>query len=145
MRVLRWIEAISGILASVAGGAAITFLLIPPSYSGASCYIANPGERPICVTRTETLLQVNGATAIVDLSIVAAVLLCLAIAAVWHSRTGQRGAQWVLWGSAVILTLFTFLAILSIGSLLLPSVAFALVASLCALIWPRSALIHETA
>lgn len=143
MRALRWIEAISGILAGIAGGAAITYLIIGPSYSQENCHITSPGEPPICVTGTATLLQVNGATAIVDLTIVAAMMLGIAIPAVWHSRTGQRGAQGVLWVATAALTFFTILAILSIGALLLPSAALALVASLCALIWPL-ARAHQT-
>lgn len=136
MRVLRWIEALSGILAGVPGGAAISYLLLAPTYNSENCHIATPGEPPICVTSTATLPQVNGITAIVDLSIVAALLLGLAVPAVWHSRTGRHGAQWTLWGSTAALASFTLLAILSIGALLLPSVALAIVASLCALVWP---------
>lgn len=79
MRVLRWIEALSGILAGVAGGAAISYLLLAPTYNSENCHIATPGEPPICVTSTATLPQVNGITAIVDLSIVAALLLGLAV------------------------------------------------------------------
>lgn len=136
MRVLRWLEAISGILASIAGGAAIWFLLTAPVYSGESCTVTNSGEPPVCVTRTATLLQVNGATAIIDLSIIAALLLAVVIPAVWHSRTGQGASQWILWGGTAMLSVFTLLAIFSIGPWLLPSAALALVASLCALVWP---------
>ncbi len=135
MRVLRWIEAVSGILAGVAGGVAIAYLLTTPIYRGASCYVATPGEPPICVTSTATLLQINGATAIVDLCIVAVLLLGVAIPAVWHSLTGQRGAQWILWGSTTALLIFTLLGIFTIGAFLLPAAAFALIASLCALTW----------
>src|SRR5258705_2252006 len=109
MRVLRWIEALSGILASIAGGAAITFLVIAPTYRGESCHVTNSGEPPICVTSTATLIQVNGTTAIVDLSIAAALFICIAIAAVWHSRTGRQGAQWMLWATSTILIVFTLL------------------------------------
>ncbi len=55
----------------------------------------------------------------------------------WHSLTGQRGAQWIVWGSTIALLIFTLLAILTIGVFLLPAAAFALIASLCALAWPR--------
>lgn len=139
MRVLRWIEALSALLASVAGGVAIFYLLTAPVYSGAGCHVTNSGEPPVCVTSTATLFQVNGVTAIVDLGIVAVLLLGIAISAVWHSRTGRRSAQGILWSSTVALIVFTFLAIFSIGSLLLPGAALSLVSSLCALIWP---LIH---
>jgi hypothetical protein len=125
---LRWIEAVSGVLASLAGEAALVRLLTIPSYSGAGCHIATPGEPPICVTRTATLLQVNGAAAVVNLGIVAILSLGVGLAAVWHSRTGRRGARTTLWGATAVLALYTILSILSIGALLLPSVAFALVA-----------------
>lgn len=137
MRALRWIEAISGILACIAGGAAITFLLIAPTYRGEGCQVTNAGEPPVCVTRTATLIQINGATAIIDLGIVAVLFICVAVPAIVHSRTGRRGAQAILWGSTALLIVFTFLAILSIGALFLPSAALAFVASLCAIIWPQ--------
>ncbi len=136
MRVLRWLEALSGILAGVAGGVAIAYLLTAPMYSGESCYVATPGEPPICVTHTATLLQVNGGAASVDLSIVAILLLAVAIPAVWHSLTGQRGAQWIVWGSTAALLIFTLLGIFTIGIFLLPAAALALVAGVCALAWP---------
>ena len=145
MRVLRWVEAVSGIFASVAGGAAILYLLIVPTYSGEGCTVATPGEPPICVTRTATLLQINGVTAIVDLSIVAILLLGIVISAVWHSRTGRRGAQWLLWGSTAAIVVFTLLAMFSIGLWLLPSAALALAASICALIWPLASITQRAA
>lgn len=128
MRMLRWIEAASGLLATLAGGIALVYLLTAPSYSGAGCHVATPGEPPICVAGTATLLQVNGAAAVVNLGIVAVLSLGVGLAAVWHSRTGRRGARTLLWGATAALALYTFLSILSIGALLLPSVAFALVA-----------------
>lgn len=140
MRAVRWIEAISGILATVAGGVAIMYLLTAPTYSGEGCQATSSGEPPICVTRTATLVQINGATAIIDLSIAVVLFACIAISAVIHSRTGGRSAQRVLWGSTAVLIIFTLLAILSIGPRLLPGAALALVASLCALVWP---LIHH--
>lgn len=136
MRVLRWIEAVSGILAGVAGGSAILYLLTVPTYRGEGCYVSSPGQPPICVTGTKTFLQVNGATAVTILSIVGVLLLGVAIPAVWHSLTGKRGAQWLLWVSTAAFMFFTLLAILSIGAFLLPSAALALAASICALVWP---------
>lgn len=135
MRVLQWIEAVSGVLASIAGGAAIAFLLTAPSYSSASCQVSSSGGPPICVTTTRTLVQVNGSAAIVDLSIVAIVLLGVFGAVIWHSLTGQIVPLVMLCIFTAALTIFTLLALLSIGILLLPSMALALVASVCALIW----------
>ena len=137
MRLLRWIEALSGVLASIAGGAAIVYLLSVPTYAGESCRVDSSGEPPICVTSTATLVQINGSAAVVDLGIIAVLLAGIVGGAVWHSATGHRGARGILWGCAGVLTLFALLALLTIGRYLLPGVALAVVASLCALAWPR--------
>jgi len=132
LRVLRLIEATSGILAALAGGAALAFLLFAPTYSTEGCHTTD-GAPPICVTRTATLLEVNGAAAVVDLSIVALLLLGVALAAVWHSGTGLPVPRIALWLFAAALAVFAILALLSIGVLLLPSVALALVACFASL------------
>lgn len=129
MRVLRWIEAASGLLAALAGGTALVYLLNAPSYGGAGCRVATPGEPPVCVAGTATPVQVNGAAAVVNLGIVAVLSLGVGHSVVWHSRTGRRGARKLLWGATAALALYTILSMLSIGALLLPSVAFALIAS----------------
>lgn len=64
----------------------------------------------------------------VPLSFFAILLLGVGIFGVWHSRTNEPGARATLWVFAVTLAAFTFLAILSIGPLLLPSAVLALLA-----------------
>lgn len=129
MKVLRWLEAACGILTSLAGGVAIVYLLTVPIYAGESCQAVSPGEAPVCVTDLRaTLLRVNGATAVVDLSIIAILVLGVAAAAIRHSQTSQRGARRALWGMTGMFAAFTVLALFSIGALLLPSAGFALVA-----------------
>lgn len=133
MRVLRWFEAVSGVLAGLAGGAVVVRLLTAPSYSGEGCQSAAPGEPPTCVSSTATFIQVNGATAVVLLSIVAASSLGVAVAAVRHSRTSRSGARGMLWFCAWVLALVAIAALPSIGILLLPSVVLALVACACSI------------
>lgn len=133
MRVLQWLEAASGIFASVAGGIALVYLGVGPAYSTTGCHANAPGEAPICVTGTATLVQVNGRTAITLLSVLAALLLTITLGAVWHSLTDRIGARWMLWGGTGALTLIAVLGLLSIGIFLLPGVALAIVASLCAI------------
>jgi hypothetical protein len=133
MKAVRIVEAASGVLAGLAGGIAIAYLLIVPAYATESCQVSAPGVPATCTRGTASLLQVNGATAIVDLGIFAALLLGVAVAAVWHGRTGERGGRTVLWVCTAALAIFTVLGILSIGGPFLPSVALALVASVSAL------------
>ncbi len=140
MGVLRWFEAVSGVLAGLAGGAAVVYFLTAPTYSTAGCSIATPGEPPICTTGTETLIQVNGAHAVVLLSLVAALSLGVAVSAVWHSRTSRSGARRMLWFCALVLTLLAVASLPSIGVFLLPSVVLALIACACSFgRWPAVA------
>ena len=78
-------------------------------------------------------LEVTGATGIVNLSIIACLLLGIASTAILHSWRGFRRARLALWLLTSVLMVYTFLSILSIGTLLLPSVALALLASLAAI------------
>jgi hypothetical protein len=69
----------------------------------------------------------------VNLSIIACLLLGIASTAILHSWRGFRRARLALWLLTSVLMVYTFLSILSIGTLLLPSVALALLASLAAI------------
>jgi len=128
MKVLRVLEATSSILASLLGVAPIVLLLFISSYTGETCTAAAPGEPASCTTSTATLLEVNGAGALLPLAIFFLLPLAVGIAGVWHSRTNAPGARVALWVVAATLTAFSCLAILSIGSLFLPSVALSLLA-----------------
>jgi hypothetical protein len=133
MRSARWVESIGGVLAMLAGLAAVVYLLFGPGYASETCTIDSPGQPPVCVTATRTLIEVNGATAIFDLALVVILVMGVGIGAVWHARTGQPVARGVLWGCAVVLLVFAILSGFSIGLFLLPSAALALVAALASL------------
>lgn len=140
MQALRWVEAASGVLASLVGEAFIMRLSVGPShtmYSSASCSGASQGGAPCVVftadSITPTLVQARDSTTVMLLSIIAVLLVAIAGAAVWHSLTGRRAARRVLWGCAGAFTLLAVWAFASMGIFLAPSVALALVASLCAL------------
>jgi hypothetical protein len=137
MKASRLLEALCGILASVTGCAAVIFWLTTPAYSSDACQASSPGASPVCTTSTATLLQVNGASAVVGLSIATILVVGIGIVAVWHSRTGQRGARIALWTLTVVLAGYAVLGILSIGAAFLASVLFALIA--CAFSFGRTA------
>jgi hypothetical protein len=131
MKILRALEAGSAVLAGLVGLAALTLLLFTPSYAGETCQASDPGGPASCTPYTATLLDVNGLDALLPLAIFALLPLGIGISGVRHSRTGAPGARTTLWVITASLTAFSLLAILSIGSLFLPSVALALIA--CAL------------
>jgi hypothetical protein len=133
MRVLRWLEGLSAALASLVGLAALVSLLFTPSYAGEICQASDPGGPASCTTHTATLLEVNGLDALLPLAIFALLPLGIGISGVWHSRTDAPGARATLWVVTASLTAFSLLAILSIGSLFLPSVALALTACVISL------------
>jgi hypothetical protein len=93
----------------------------------------------VCTTSTETLLQVNGTTAVIDLGIAMFLVVGVGIAAVWHSRTGQRGAREVLWILTIVLAASVIPWGFSIGGVFLASAVFALAA--CAFSLSRRAAV----
>ncbi len=56
-------------------------------------------------------------------------LLGTSIGAYFHVLRSRRGARWIVRTSALYIVAFTFLAVLSIGSFVLPSALFALIAA----------------
>jgi hypothetical protein len=134
MRIARWVEGVCGVLAALAGLAAVVWLLFgPPAYAGQSCTAPQPGQPMVCVDTTRTLIEENGATAIFDLALVALLVVGVGAAAVWHARTGRPGARVALWLCAVILAMFSILSGFSIGLYLLPSAGLGLLAALASL------------
>jgi hypothetical protein len=131
MKFYRWLEALGGVAVIVPGAWNIVHLLIYPAYTGESCQA--PPDPPVCTTTHASFLQVNGASGIVNLSIIACLLLGVSVAAILHAWRGSRGARTALWLFTVALVVYSFLAILSIGLLLLPSAALAVVTSLIAI------------
>ncbi len=133
MKLLRVLEAITATLAMLAGLVALGILLFAPSYTGETCQSSSDSPAVTCTTSSTTLLEINGAGVLVALAIFALLLLGIGITGVWHSRRNAPGVQVALWVLTASLTAFTLLAILSIGTFLLPSVVLALVACMCSL------------
>ncbi|HEV2236134.1 MAG TPA: hypothetical protein VGR57_05665 [Ktedonobacterales bacterium] len=133
MRIVRWVEGICGGLATLAGLIAVAALLNGPAYAGQSCTLQSPGQPPVCVSTTRTLVEVNGATAIFDLTLVVVLVVGVGACAVWHARGGRRGARAALWAFAVLLLAFALLSGFTIGLFLLPSALLGLLAALFAL------------
>jgi hypothetical protein len=133
MKVLRGLEAVSGLLAVVAGaGALVEVALFPPGFGVTRCGSGGPAQSGGCTTTTFPLVPVSGGGALVLFGSVAILVLGVGAAAVWHSRTRERGARTVLWGMT---TLYAFVALplsLFASPLLLASVGFAAVACACA-------------
>jgi hypothetical protein len=134
MKIVRWLEALCGALVLVIGAWNIAHLLAnPAAYRGEECQISSPSDPAICTTTHASFLQVNGTMGIVDLCIIAVLLLGVAGAAILHAWRGSHGARVTLWLLTAALVVYTVLTILSIGPLLLPSAALALIASLAAI------------
>lgn len=142
MHALRWVEAASGVCAGVVGAASMIRLAPGHSHliaSSASCHTASQSSAP-CVevtgeTITPTLVQAHCLSAVLLLSSILALLMAISCAAVWHSLTGRKAARGLLWSCADAFTLLAVWAMIGMGMdvFLAPSVALALVASLCAL------------
>jgi hypothetical protein len=75
---------------------ALASLVRTPIYSGEGCQLSSPGASQICTSSTTTLLQENGATAVIDLGLVTLLVVGVGIAGVWHSRMDQRRAEMVV-------------------------------------------------
>jgi hypothetical protein len=119
-------EAVSGSLAMFLAFAALVYLLFGPVYSFAN----STGE-----TGTASMLQALQANAahIQPIAIIAFSVLLLAIIGVgvgafYHSHTHKKAWHNVLLFSAIIMVIFTLLALLSIGPLMAPATLCALVA-----------------
>jgi hypothetical protein len=134
MQVRRRLEALSGLLASVAGGAALLDLAVaPPTFQVTHCDAGGQAQFGGCTTGTFLLLPTVGSGAVVLFGSVALLLLGVGAAAVWHSRTCLRRARSVLWGTTVLLALVCLPLSLVNGPLLLASWGFAVVACVCSL------------
>jgi hypothetical protein len=140
MRIVRWVEGISGALATLAGLTAVVWLFFGPAYAGQSCSVGAPGQPMVCVNTTHTLIELNGAWAIFVLAQVGILVVGVGAAAVWHARTGRPSERIALWVLAVMLLVFSVLSGFSIGLFLLPSAGLGLVAALAALGNRRAAL-----
>jgi hypothetical protein len=135
VKVLWWLEAVSGILASVSGGAVLVYYATVPTFTFGTCH----GQPPVCTTGVTTLLQLEGSGAPGFFGIFALLLLGIGVAAIWHSRTRQHRARSVLWGMTALYAIFSLLLSLDISRpLLLLGVGFALVACVCSLGWRRT-------
>jgi hypothetical protein len=134
MKVLRWLEVVSGMLAVAAGGAALVDLAVdPPTVQVTHCDIGGLAQSGGCATGNFVLLPVTGNGAFVLFGSVTLLLLGVGAAAVWHSQTRQRRARGVLWGTTVLLAM-VFLPLTFIESpLLLSSVGLAVTACVSSL------------
>jgi hypothetical protein len=127
----RW-EAACGLLAALFGFPGLAYVLFGPVYR----FESSSGQ-----SGTANLLQVGiQPSALIALCILVLGLIGVAVSAVVHSRTGDRGWRIVLWISTAVIVILTLLSLLSIGVFLLPSTLFALLASALSLGARRTAL-----
>lgn len=126
MKLLRWLEGLSGVLTLAVGGATLAYLLFVPVYRGTGCATL-PEQAPDCQATYATLL--NGAYLNTQLEVALVALLVVGAggAALWHARTGQASARITLWVTTGLLTLWTICPLLLPG-VLLPTVVLALLA-----------------
>jgi hypothetical protein len=134
MKVLRWLEAVSGMLAIIAGGAALVDLAaVPPTLQVTRCDAGGSAQSSGCATGTFTLLPVAGSGAVVLFGSIALLLLGVGAAAAWHSRTRLRRARTVLWGTTTLYAVVSLPLSLINSPLLLASWGFAIAACACSL------------
>lgn len=141
MKAARLVELICGLAAGMWGWLVLVFFLFGPSYtgssSGQSCSL-DPSGTTVCTTFHVTDTHASALDLGLDpvakfwLSIIAIVLGAIALSAMLHSRTGSMALRGVLFASTGFLLFLTCLSIASIGMLLLPSLALAIVAAAAA-------------
>lgn len=124
---MRVLEAVSGVLASLVGGGTLAYLVFVPVYRGIGC-VSVPGEPTVCDATYATLLNGSELVTNVQLGLVAALLLAVGTAAVWHARTQHGGARAALYAATGVLAIWTICPLLVPGVTLLPSIALAIVA-----------------
>ena len=148
MRAARLVELICGMASGVWGWLVLVFFLFGPSYtgsgSGESCS-SDPGGTTVCTTLPTTTFHASALDLGLDpvakfwLSVMVLVLGAVALSAMLHSRTGSVALRGVLFASTGFLLFLTCLSIASIGLLLLPSLALAIVAAAAATRSPQLA------
>ena len=129
-RMARWLEVLSGVLASLVGLATLAYLLFVPVYRGTGC-ITPPGQPPECTATYATLLNATDPGTQVEVALVALLLAGVAVSTLGHVRTGRASARIALVGLTGVLFLWT-ICIWLLPGVLLPSVALATVACLAA-------------
>jgi hypothetical protein len=143
MRAARVIELICGLAAGAWGLLVLAYFLFGPSYTGSSsggqsCSSGSTAGTTVCTTFTVTDTHASALDLGLDpmakfwLSVMAIVLGTIAISAMLHSRTNSVGWRSALVAGTGLLVALTCLSIASIGMLLLPSLALAIVASVAA-------------
>jgi hypothetical protein len=90
-----------------------------PVYSSESCSatLDGSGAQAECVSTSSTLVAVNGLAAVVAAGLPLVVTLLAGVGL----RSGSRGGRAAAWALVGLLAVFTVLALLSIGILLLPT------------------------
>ncbi len=132
MTTSRWIEFVCGLLCGILGLLALVVAFFGPgvSYQGST----SSGGTFSGVT---SYAQVNG-DVLPYFVLFGLPLVGVALGAALHALRGSSAGRILLWVSTTILTLLVGLAILSIGSFLLPSLFLALVASGVAIVNRRT-------
>jgi hypothetical protein len=141
MRSARLVELICGLASGAWGWLVLAFFLFGPSYTGSSggqSCTANPSGPPACTTLPETTTHTGAFSLGLSpdakfwISLMVIVLGAIAISAMLHSRTESVALRSMLAACTGLFFFLTCLSIASIGLLLLPSLALAIVASVAA-------------
>jgi hypothetical protein len=133
MKLLRLLEVVCGVLASLAGGTTLAYLLFVPVYRGMGCSTL-PGLPPDCTPTYATLLNGRDPSTQAQVALVTVLLVGLGIAVIWHVRTGRARALAALFTLTGVLFLWTTCSLLMLYGVLLPSVALAAVACVAAVL-----------
>ena len=104
----------------------IVGVFVYPSYSGSVCR-AGPDRSMNCVSRTATNFETNGWQLIALLGAVAFVSLVVSVALHRVCTTGSRGAVGLAWTGIGLLSVFSYLTVLSIGFVVVPAAVLLIV------------------
>lgn len=110
---------------------------LAPVYRGVSVSVACPGCPPVQTTEMRTLVEVNGPAVLVPVAVPLLAALTVGTLLLLRGATGSSRASLAAWLLIVVLGVFTFLAMFSIGTYVLPSVALLAFAALLAPRGPR--------
>jgi amino acid transporter len=133
--ILRWIDAVSGLLAGLLGLAGLTYAVFGPAYQQVQATtVSNSNGPPATITRTATAsLASQGLHWVVFLLAMFLLLMLLAVLGVsagayLHSRRGGESSLLMLGASMGLLVVGVLLSAFSIGAFLLPAALLGLAA-----------------
>lgn len=134
MRTRLWLVCV---VAAVAWGVVLlAAAFVAPVYRGTSMTVPCAGCPAVETQETRTLVEVNGPRVLLPVAVPLLGALTVGTLLLIRGATGSAAASFAAWLVVVVLGVFVLLAMFSVGTYMLPSVALLVVAALFA---PRAA------